>query len=260
MTKRLLAAMTVLCAGVTVSAQQLPKSLTSVALFKVPPGQESAFVEKGKSFATLFDKLMSEGVVNAYGIDVNLLHVPGNTNVAFWVEVPDFAALDKLVKAEQGFEKERAGLMQELRAMSDPATHHDLIVGTRESNGRSIPAGSTPINDFDMVRVKQGRMGEFLELFRKYDQPVLDKLVADGVIYAYEVDTEAVHTMEPGQVWTIVVLPDLGAKDKVAGAFLTAYKNIPAGERAMVDKMHYDMIVAGSHRDELAVSMVFKMK
>src|SRR5208283_5008255 len=166
MTKRLLAAMTMLCAGVTVSAQQLPKSLTSVALFRVPAGQENAFVEKGKGLEPLLDKLMAEGVVNAYGMDVDVLHVPGNTNVAFWVEVPDFAAMDKLVKAEEGFEKERAGLMQELRAMSDPATHHDLIVGTRESNGRSVPAGSMPFVDFDMVRVKQGRMGDFLELFR----------------------------------------------------------------------------------------------
>jgi hypothetical protein len=260
MTKRLFAVLIVLCAGITVSAQQAPKYLTSVALFKVPPGQESAFVEKGKGFAPLLDKLITDGVVNAYGIDVDILHVPGENNIAFWVEVPDFAAMDKLDKAEEEFEKQHADLMQELRAMADPATHHDLIVGTHESNARSAPAGSMPVDDFDMVRVKPGRMSEFRELFRKYDQPVLDKLVADEVIYAYELDTEAVHTMEPGMVWIIVVMPDLGAKDKVEAAFLAAYKSLPAGEREMTDKLYYDMIVPGSHRDQLSVSVVFKTK
>ncbi len=251
--------MTLLAAGLTLCAQQ-PKSLISVARFKVSPGHESAFVEKGKGFAPLLDKLMQSGVVTAYGMDVDMLHVSGANNVAFWVEVPDFAALDKEIKALDEFEKANPRLMGDLRAMADPATHHDLIIGAREKNGASVPAGSMPVNDFDIVRVKHGRMDDFMALFRKYDKPVLDKLVADGVIYAWELDTEAVHTMEPGLVWGIVTMPDLGAKDKVEAAFMASYKNLPEAERNTVDKQYEEMIVAGSHRDNLAVSLVFKSK
>jgi hypothetical protein len=252
--------MALLCAGFALSAQQPPKSLTSVSTFKVSPGQENAFVEKGRGFAPLLDKLMASGIVTAYGIDVDMLHVPGENNVGFWVEVPDFTALDKAQKALDEFEAANPRLMGDLRAMADMTTHRDLIIGAREKNVGSVPAGSKPVNDFDIARVKPGRMDDFMALFRKYDKPVLDKLVADGVIYGYELDTEAVHTMEPGLVWGIVMMPDLGIKDKVWTAFVASYKNLPEEERNMVDKMYEDTIVPGSHRDSLSVSVVFKSK
>ena len=259
MINRLFAAIALLSAGAALSAQQ-PKSLIAVASFKVSPGKESAFVGKGKAFEPLLDKLIASGVVLAYGMNVDMLHVPDKNNVEFWVEVPDYAALGKEEKALEEFEKANPALMGDLRTMSDPATHHDLIIGVRESNFGSVPAGSTPVDDFDMVRVKPGRGHEFRELFHKYDKPVLDKLVADGVIYGWELDTEAVHTMEPGLVWVLVIMPDLGAKDKVTAAFEAAYKSLPESEQSSLDKQYQELIVPGSHRDELALRLVFKTK
>jgi hypothetical protein len=103
-------------------------------------------------------------------------------------------------------------------------------------------------------------MEEYLELFRKYDKPVLDKLVADGVIYGYVLLTEAVHTMKPGFVWQVTTLPDLGAKDKVRAAFSESWKKLPDGERQMLEKVAFDMADYGSHRDDLALSVVFRQK
>jgi hypothetical protein len=259
MTTRLYAAMIMLLAATTLSAQQY-KSLTSVAAFKVMPGKEAAFVEKGTAFGPVLDQLMASGTVLGYGMDVDVLHVPGETNVAFWVTVPNYDALDKEEAAIQEFIKSNPGVMQELVAMTDPAAHHDLVIRTREEAHKSAPAGARPMEDFDIVRVKEGRIQDFMGLFHKYDKPVLDKLVADGVIYAYELDSEAVHTMEPGLLWTILTMPDLGAKDKVAAAFEEAEKNLPEAERNMIEKLYYDMIVPGSHRDSLSRSVVFKVK
>jgi hypothetical protein len=259
MTIRMFAATSVLLAATTLSAQQY-KFLTAVATFKVLPGKEGAFVEKGTALAPVLDKLIASGAVLSYGIDVDILHVPGETNVAFWAVVPNYEALEKEETAIQEFAKANPAVMQELTSMTDPAAHHDLIVRAREESHRRVPPGSKPIEDFDMVRVKPGRMQEFMGLFRKYDKPVLDKLVADGVIYAYELDVEAVHTMEPGLTWTIVTMPDLATKDKVNAAFDEADKNIPEAERNMVEKLYLDMVVAGSHRDSLSRSLVFKQK
>jgi hypothetical protein len=259
MTARLFAATTLLFAATTLSAQPY-KYLVSVATFKVPPTNQHAFVEKGKVFVPVLDKLMASGSVLAYGIDTDILHVPGETNVAFWVVVPNYAALDKEGAAIDEFIAANPGVMQELTAMSDPAAHHDLIIRTREESHKSVPPGSTPIGDFDMVRVKPGHMQEFMELFRKYDKPVYEKLVTDGVIYAYELDTEAVHTMEPGLMWTIVTMPNLAAKDKVNAAFEEADKNLPEAERNMFQKLYLDVVVPGSHRDSLSISQVYKAK
>jgi hypothetical protein len=259
MTTRLFAATTLLLAATTLSAQQY-KSLTSVANFKVLPGKEAAFVEKGMAFTATLDKLMASGSVLGYGMDVDVLHVPGEANVAFWVNVPNYEALEKEEAAIQDFIKANPATMQELISMTDPAAHHDLIVRTREEGHRSVPAGSKPMEDFDMVRVQPGRIQDFMGLFKRYEKPVLDKLVADGVIYAYELDSEAVHTMEPGLMWMIITMPDLGAKDKVAAAFEESQKNMSEAERNMIEKLYLDMIVPGSHRDSLSHSVVFKMK
>jgi hypothetical protein len=189
-----------------------------------------------------------------------MLHVPGDNNVAFWVEVPNYDALDKEESAIQEFIKANPGLMQDLASLTDMTAHHDLVIRTREENHKSIANGSRPLWDFDIEKVKPGHMQEFMGLFRKYDQPVLDKLVADGVIYAYELDTEAVHTMEPGLVWTIIGMPNLGAKDKVNAAFDEAEKKLPEVERNIIQKLYEDMVVPGAHRDELSVSVVYKAK
>jgi hypothetical protein len=259
MTKRLLAVTTLLFAATTVSAQGY-KYLTSVAAFKVAPGKDSAFVEKGKAFTAPLDKLMAAGVVLAYGMDVDMLHVPGETNVAFWVTVPNYEALATEENAIQEFIRANPGLMADLTSMTDMSSHHDLIVRTREEGHTSVPAGAQPIADFDIQQVKPGRMQDFMTLFKKYDKPVFDKLVADGVIYAWAVDTEAVHTTTPGLVWTIVTMPNLGTKDKVNAAFDEAEKKLSDGERDLIEKSYLDIVDASAHRDSLSISVVYKVK
>jgi hypothetical protein len=246
--------------GATVLSAQDYKALVSVATFKVPPSKEDAFIEKGKALVPTLDKLMASDLVSAYGIDADMLHVPGENNVTFWAVVPNYEALEKTNAALDSFMQANPGVMQDLHAMSDPAAHHDFIIRVREESHKAVPAGSQPVGDFDMEQVKPGRMSEFMELFRKYDKPVFDKLVADGVIYAYEVDTEAVHTMQPGITWTIVTMPNLAAKDKVNAAFAEAQKKLPDGEREMLEKLYSDIVVPASHRDSLSVSVVYKQK
>ena len=259
MTSRVFTLTTFLLATMSLSAQQY-KNLTSLATFKVAPGKEAAFLERGKAFVPVLDKLVDAGVVLAYGIDVDMLHAPGVNNVVFWADVADFTALAKADDAIDGFMKSNPSLMADLFSMSDASTHADLVLRAWEEGHRAAPAGAMPVQDIDMVQLKPERMQENLALFRKYDKPVLDKLVADGVIYGYSILTEAVHTMKPGFVWQVTTLPDLGAKDKVHAAFVEAYKNLPDGERAMLDKVASDMTEEGSHRDDLALSVVFRQK
>jgi hypothetical protein len=259
MTTRAFTLTTFLLATMTLSAQPY-KNLTSLATFKVAPGKEAAFVERGKAFVPVLDKLVDSGVVLAYGIDVDMLHAPGTNNVVFWADVPDFTALAKADAAIDEFIKSDPRVMGDLFSMSDPSTHSDFVLRAREEAHRSSPAGAMPVQDIDMVQVKPERMSEYLEMFRKYDKPVLDKLVADGAIYGYALFTEAVHTMKPGFVWQVTTLPDLGAKDKVQAAFSEAWKKLPDGERDMLDKVFFEMADYGTHRDDLAVSVVFRQK
>lgn len=254
-----LPAVTGLLFAVALSAQDY-KYLNSVATFKVAAGKEHAFIERSKEFVPTLDKLMDAGTVIGYGIDVDWLHVPGNNNIVLWLETPNYAALQKAEDAIGDFEKSNPGLLQDLMGMADMSTHHDYILRTREGNHRAIPAGAQPVEDEDFVKVKPGRMQDFMAMFNKYDKPVYEKLVADGTIYAYEMDTEAVHTGEPGATWTIVTMPDLGTKDKVDKAFDEAEKAIPEAERNILEKLYLDVAMPETHRDDIATSVVIKVK
>ena len=55
-------------------------------------------------------------------------------------------------------------------------------------------------------------------------------------------------------------MPDLGAKDKVRAAFLEASKKLPDGEREVLDKLAFEMTERGRHRDDMAISVVFRQK
>jgi hypothetical protein len=259
MTARLLAVTVVLSSAATLSAQGY-KYLNSVATFKVAPGKEAAFVDKGKAFIPVLDKLLDSGLILGYGIDVDMLHVPGENNITFWTEPTNYDTLAKSEDAIEAFIKSNSALMQDLTSMADMTTHHDFILRTWEHSHKGAPVGAQPVEDIDSVRVKPGRGHDFLTMFRNFDKPVYEKLVADGVIYAYELDSEAVHTMEPGLVWVIVTMPDLGAKDKVNAAFDAAEKALPEGERDIMDKEYEDLTVPGSHRDSLSTSVVFRVK
>jgi len=239
---------------------QSPKTLTSVSTFHVAQSKVPTFLNRCKAINPTLDKLMEAGTVLSYGVDVDMLHVPGSNNVAIWVTVPDFAALGTLEKAIEEFGKANTATMGDIYSMSDAATHHDFVVRSNEARLGKVPANAMPLNDFDVITVKPGQMQKFMELFRKYDKPVLDALVDSGVIYGYSVDTEAVHTMKPGTVWTIVIMPDLGAKDKVAAAYQAASKKLSEAERTKLEQDSEALVEPGSHRDSLAVSMIFKQK
>ena len=50
--------------------------------------------------------------------------------------------------------------------------------------------------------------------------PVLEKLLADGSLIEYEIDTEAIHTEAPGAFWIDVISPNAEGLDKLNAALL----------------------------------------
>lgn len=256
---RMLVCLLSVCAAATLCAQE-SHPLTSVSVFKVDPGKTAAFVAKAKAFVPLMDKLLAEGTISAYGVDVDIFHNPKEPNVAFWADTKNFASFAKFEKSLDQFEGANPALMQDLMGLADMSAHQDLMVRSLEGNGKTPPAGATPTVHFYSVRVKEGKMDEYLALFRKYQKPVLDKLVEDGTIYSYSVDVEAIHSSAPGGVWRIISMPDIGAMDKVQASILGAFEKLSEGEKGLVEAAGEYLTVPGSHRDSVSVSVIFKSK
>jgi hypothetical protein len=80
--------------------------------------------------------------------------------------------------------------------------------------------------------------------------PLMEKMLADGAIHEYEIDTQAVHTDSPSQFWVIYIAANAAGLDKVNAALLGAMKSNPFGGpafNAMVDMdAHRDALVRGN--------------
>jgi hypothetical protein len=79
--------------------------------------------------------------------------------------------------------------------------------------------------------------------------PLLDKLIADGTVLEYEIDTEAVHTEDPGMFWIVFVTPNAEGQDKVMAAIRESVKSNPLSGPAFDSMVGYT-----AHRDYLNFS------
>ena len=81
--------------------------------------------------------------------------------------------------------------------------------------------------------------------------PLLEKLLADGSIVEYEIDTEAIHTEAPGTFWVDVISPNADGLDKLNAALRERAKANPLGGPAFES-----MVESTAHRDSLSSSTV----
>lgn len=249
-----------LIAATVVSAQQKSEPLTQVALFRVDADKTGAFVEKGREFIPVMDKLMADGALLAYGMEVDLLHHTSEPNVAFWYTAANYTNLEKAEKAITEFQGKSPDLMKSLTALTDLNKHSDIIVRSLESGGASNSGCGTPVNSFSRFRLKPGKQKQFLEMFRANQKGVLDALVKGGAVCGYSFDVEDVHTIEPGTVWIIVSTPDLASWDKLDAAFEAEEAKLSAADKAIRENTWRDVQVDGTHRDSVSRVVFMKSK
>jgi hypothetical protein len=74
--------------------------------------------------------------------------------------------------------------------------------------------------------------------------PLLEKLLADGTLQEYEVDTQAIHTEAPGTFLIVYIATHADGLDKVNAALAEEIKSNPMGGvgfQSMVDlSAHHD--------------------
>jgi hypothetical protein len=77
--------------------------------------------------------------------------------------------------------------------------------------------------------------------------PLLEKMLADGTIHEYEIDTEAIHTEAPGTFWIFYLAANAEGLDKVNAAVRESFKSNPLGGPAWESMVDFT-----EHRDYLA--------
>jgi hypothetical protein len=245
----------------TLAAQQL-EPLTSVSLYKVKPDKADSWNGAFKKhFVPMLDKLMTDGTVIGYGLDMDVLHQPGETNTTVWFTVANFAGYGRVLDMiGKTWEKVGVAERQTLLSYTDPDKHRDFLMRSIVVNSKTPPPGVMPYTHVSRSQVKPGKSEDFRKLFDKYSKPVYDQLIADGTLLYYSLDVEEIHSEDMGMRWVVSVAADLAAADKINAAFDAAREKMSAAERSTIGGEYREVLVPGVHRDFLMHAAVFASK
>ncbi|MGH9509918.1 MAG: hypothetical protein ACRD2M_08275 [Terriglobales bacterium] len=250
MRRSLFAFAVVLLAAVSVAAQEM-RPVSYVAEFQIKSGSTDWINLIKKYDKPMLDKLMADGTVLAWGLDVVVIHRGEGVTHRIWVVTRDYAGMDKVVAGFNAINvtpEDRARYLE----VANLSNLHEHYMRSILLNVPEAPPAARPYRTYSRVKVKPGKGSEWRKLFEKYNKPVLDKLVADGAIHSYGVDVEDFHTEDPGWHWVWVATTNLAAFDKIDAA----NEKLSETERAAIALEFENVTEAGAHRDYLYRTVV----
>ena len=231
-----------LACSAVMGQQTQPQSqpLTFYYDYTVRPGQEAEFMELVKTVgAPVRDKLMADGVILAWGIETPVLRYPGGTTHLIWFSVANWGGVDKVLSgmeaqlqkmaAEDAKRTESAHASKQKppmttaerqQAVFDMSKTRDWLARDVVSNyGPNPPAGTLPVTRYNFIKVKPGMTADYQRTWEKYNKPVFDKLMADGVLLAYGLSVEEVKTDGDFTHFVWMATADMAGLDKIRAAF-----------------------------------------
>ena len=261
------------------AAQSQMQPLTFWYGYTVNPGKEDEFLDLVKTVGQpVRDKLMADGVILAWGVQSSLLRVPGGRTHYIWYAVADYAGLEKVDTAmraqiaklteeaaksgaaKKGQKPAAAAPMARLAEIADLSKTHDfltrdLVIGLSSS----APTNVLPFSRYNFVKVKPGKAGDYRKAWEKYNKPIFDKLLADGVILAYGVAVEDVRTEGDFTHFVWYDVKDLASFDKVRTAFLADREHRSQEEQDAITHLFVSLTDVDASRSEVGRSLIFHM-
>jgi hypothetical protein len=188
----------------------------------------------------ILDKAIADGTIVGYGNDMNLVHQPDGATHDNWWSAMSMAALlsvlDKFYKSGNATTP----------VLASATRHADAIFVSRHYNWRagSYKGAYTRLASFKLKPEAPANTVETLS--KTVFVPLLEKLLADGAIIEYEIDTETVHTQDAGNFWIEFIAPNADGLDKFDAALRGANKSNP-----MLGPAFGSLVDFSAHRDYL---------
>jgi len=217
-----------------------PPMYSYVANWQIPRAHWGEMAKSSDADKAILDKALADGTIVAYGNDENYVHTPdGYTHDDWWSSMSMAGLLNVL---DQFYSSGNV----DSPALEAATKHSDEIVVSRYYNWHSGSYKDAPLS-VAIYQLKPDAPDDAVEMLSKtLVVPLMEKLLADGTIAEYEIDTQAIHTDEPG-IFAIVWIPvNNAAVDKVNAALRTAMAEQPLGGPAFLSMIDYS-----KHRDEL---------
>jgi len=170
----------------------------------------------------LLDRAVASGTIIGYGDDHNLIHQPeGYTHDNWWMATSMAGLLNVLDQFLKSGSSTSA-------ALTSATKHEDGIDVSRFYNWK--PGAYKDVYTYGSIyKLKADAPDDAVEMLSKTTLvPLLEKLLADGSILEYDIDTQAIHTQAPGSFYIFVTAANAEGLDKFRAARQRSRQGQPA--------------------------------
>jgi hypothetical protein len=237
--------------AVSAHAQEVkekPPMYSYVANWAIPRAQWGEMQKNMVTDEALMKKNLDSGTLIGYGNDSTLVHQPdGETHDDWWSAMSMAGLLNVL---DQSYKTGAATSP----VLATATKHWDSIYESRYYNWH--PGTFKDVyTHVGVYKLKATAPEDAMDtLAKSLIVPLLEKLLADGTIHEYELDSEAIHTHAPDTFIIVYIAANAEALDKVNDAVRGAMKSAPLGGPAFDSFTDYT-----GHRDGLLrTSATFK--
>ena len=247
-----------------------PQPLTFYYDYTVNPGKEEEFMNLIKTVgAPVRDKLMADGVILAWGMETPILRYPGGTTNLIWFTVANMDGVDKVLMAMEAQQAKlnadakasnSKSVSERLRDTVDMSKTRDWLTVDQVFKLGPTPApGVLPIVRYNFIKAKPGKGADYQRTWEKYNKPVFDKLVADGVILAFGLATEAIKTDGDFTHYVWMATANMAGLDKIAVAFAADRAARTQDERNSITQAFTDVTEPDKARSIVTRSRIFRV-
>jgi hypothetical protein len=222
-------------------AKEKPPMYSYVSFWNIPRTRWADMEKADAADQKILDKAMADGTIVGYGNDVNLVHQSdGETHDDWWSAM----SMAGLLNVLEQFYKSGSATTPVLESATK---HWDGIYVSRHYNWHS-GSWKGAYTHGSYYRLKPDAPNDAVDkLSKNLIVPLMEKLLADGTIHEYEVDTEAIHTEAPGAFWIFYLGANAEALDKASAALWETVKANPLAVPAFES-----LVDLTNHRDFLA--------
>jgi hypothetical protein len=224
----------------TSEEKEKPPMYSYIGNWSIPRAQWTDMDKNTAAGQKILDKALSSGTLVAYGNDTNLVHeTDGGTHDEWWSATSMAGIINVLEQFYQSGNSTAPVLASATR-------HWDEVYVSRNYNWHpgSYKNVYTHVSTY---KLKADAPDDAVErLSRNVLMPFFEKLLGDGAIHEYEVDTEAIHTDAPGTFLVVYVAANADGLDKVNAALRANLKTNP-----LTGPAFGSMVDFTAHRDYL---------
>ena len=125
--------------------------------------------------------------------------------------------------------------------------------------GPQPPATALPVTRYNFAKVKPGKAADYRAAWEKYNKPVFDKLVTDGVVLAYGMSVEELKTDGDFTHFIWVATADMSGFDKIGPAFAADRGRRSEEERNLIMELCASLTDPDKARSVVTRSRIFRL-